>query len=84
MAADRIEPLVRLGVDPRDEEARHRRHRSRIAAAFDEPLDAADVRLGHLGVALQREDQRDVDALAARDHLLDRRAARAFVAGIFT
>ena len=44
-----------------------------IAAVSDEALEPADVRPGHLGVALEREDERDVDRPALRDHVLDRR-----------
>ena len=48
-----------------------------VAARVGEALDAADVGLGHLAVALEREDQRDVDRDAGRDRLLDRGQARA-------
>ena len=56
---------------------------ARVAALGDEPLEAADVGLGDLFVALQREDQRDVDRapLAITSSI----AARpGFVAGILT
>ena len=43
-----------------------------VAAGVGEPLDAADVGLGHLAVALEREDERDVDRDAGGDRLLDR------------
>ena len=75
VAADRVEPLVGLGVDARDEERGDRRHPREVAAGVREPLHAADVRLGDLAVALEREDQRDVDRDAGRDRLLDRRQA---------
>ena len=75
VAADLVEPLVGLGVDARDEERGDRRDPARVAAALDEPLEAADVGLGDRAVALEREDQRHVDGDAARDRLLDRRQA---------
>ncbi len=76
MAADLVEALVGLGVDARDEEARDRGDRGRVAAPRDEALEPADVGARDLLVALQREDQRDVDGLALRDHVLDRGQAR--------
>ena len=72
MAADGLEALVGLGVDARDEEGGDGRDAARVAAAVDEALDAAHVRLGDLAVALEREDQRDVDRDAVRDRVLDR------------
>ena len=72
LAADLVEPPVRLRVDARDEEARHRRDIRRVAAAGDEPLEPADVGLDHRRVALEREDQRHVDRPALRDAVLDR------------
>ena len=71
MPADRVQALVGLTVDPRDEEARHRMHGGGVAAVVDQALETCDVRLGDFDVALQREDQRDVDAVPAGDHLLD-------------
>ena len=59
--AERLEPLVGLGVDARDEERRDRRDLRRVAAARDEPLEPAQVGLDDGLVALEREDQRDVD-----------------------
>ena len=76
VAADLVEPAVGLGVHARDEERRHRRDRARVTAPVDQALQAADVRLGHLAVALEREDQRHVDGDAGGDRLLDRRQAR--------
>ena len=72
VGADRVQALVGLGVDARDEEARDRCDRARVAAALHEPLEPADVGLGDRRVALEREDQRDVDRAALRDALLDR------------
>ena len=77
MAADLVEPAVGLGVDAADEERRDGRDARRVAAALDQAAEAADVRLGDLAVALEREDQRDVDRDAARDRLLDRGQALA-------
>ena len=45
---------------------------SRVAALGDQTLEAAHVGLGDLGVALQREDQGDVDRVALGNHVLDR------------
>jgi hypothetical protein len=42
----------------------------------DEPLETADVGARDLLVALEREDQRDVDGFALRNHVLDRGKAR--------
>src|SRR5439155_18159110 len=39
----------------------------------DEALEPTDVRLHHLAVPVEREDQGDVDRAAGSDHLLDRR-----------
>ena len=72
MAADLVEPAVGLGVDAADEEGRDRGDPRRVAAALDEALQAADVRLGDLPMALEREDQRHVDGDAGGDRLLDR------------
>ena len=74
--AERLEPLVGLGVDAGDEEARDGEHLARVAAAGDEPLEPAEVGLGDGRVALEREDQRHVDRDALRDAVLDRAEAR--------
>ena len=47
-----------------------------VAAARDEPLEPTQVCLDDLAVALEREDERHVDVLAARHTLLDRAEAR--------
>ena len=65
-----LELLVRLGVYPGDEEARHGVHARGISPVLDEPLEAPGVGAGHLAVALEGEDQGDVYGLAAGDHLL--------------
>ena len=72
VAADGLEALVGLGVHARDEEGSDGRDAARVAAAVDEALDAAHVRLGDLAVALEREDQRHVDRDALGDRVLDR------------
>src|SRR5581483_3338121 len=69
------ELLVHLGVDAADEEARHARHLAEVAAALAQLLEARQVRLDDLGVAVDGEDQRDVDVVALRDLVLDRREA---------
>ena len=71
-APDRLEPLVGLGVDARDEEARDGQHLGRVAAGSDEPFETAEVGLGDGRVALEREDQGDVDRDALGDAILDR------------
>jgi hypothetical protein len=70
-----LQATVRLGVDARDEEARHRGDLRWVAALGHEPLEPADVGLGDRRVAAQREDQRDVDRATLGDHVLDRRQA---------
>jgi hypothetical protein len=50
------------------EEAGHRRNAGQVAL---DGLQARQVRLDDLGVALEAEDQRDVDAAALGDHRLD-------------
>jgi hypothetical protein len=71
--ADRLESLVRLRVDPRHEEARHRSHFRHVLACGDRALQAADVRLDHRLVPVEREDERHVDGLRGGDAVLDRR-----------
>ena len=71
-----LEPPVGFGVDARDEEARDRDHAAGVAAGGDQPLEPAEVRLDDLRVALEREDQRDVDRAALGDAVLDRAEAR--------
>ncbi len=73
----RVEPLVDLGVDAGDEEGRDRTDRGQVDArppcACSRP---ATVGVHHGAVALDGEDQGDVDADAlGRDHLGDRRQA---------
>ena len=81
---DLVEPPVGLGVDARDEEAGDRRDRAGVAAALDEPLEPAQVGLDDLGVALEREDQRDVDR-CGRAAIISSIAGRpGSVAGILT
>ena len=75
LLAERLEALVRLGVDARDEERRDGVDLRRVAAARDEALEPAQVRLDDRLVAVEREDQRDVDRRAVRGAVLDRRQA---------
>ena len=75
-AARRLEPSVGLAVDPRDEEARDREHRSRVTAGSDETLEAPEIGLRHGGIPLQRKDQRHVDRNALGDAVLDRAEPR--------
>ncbi len=72
LATDLGEAAVGLRVDARHEEARDRGDVGRISTRGDEPLEAANVRLRDGSVALEREDERDVDRAARRDRVLDR------------
>jgi hypothetical protein len=65
---DGVEAGVDGGVDPGDEERRHRRDVGEIALGT---FETGEVRLDDLVVALDREEQRDVDAAALGDHGLD-------------
>ena len=69
--AERLEALVDLGVDARDEERRDRLHVDALALG-EAALEAADERLGDALVRGDREQQRDVDVEPLVDHLLDR------------
>ena len=71
----RVEALVDLGVDPADEERRDAADAGEVAAGRGERFEPADVRLDDLGVAVQREDEGDVDAATLGDHRSDRRYA---------
>ena len=71
--AGRVEPLVDLGVHAGDEE-----RRDRVDVVQGDPrglglLEPGDVRLHHVLVAAEAEDQRDVDADPGGEHLGDRR-----------
>src|SRR3712207_7968741 len=66
-----VEALVGLGVHARDEERGDGRHAAEVAAVLHVALEPADVGLGDLAVALEREDQRDVDGDAG-----DRKSTR--------
>ena len=76
LASDLGQPPVGLRVDARDEEAGDRGDAGGIPAICDEPLEAAQVRLRNRCVALEREDERDVDRPARRDRVLDRTEPR--------
>ena len=69
--AGSLEARIGLGVHARHEEAGDRRDPGEILAVGGEALQAVDVALGDLDVALEREDQRDVDRAAAGDRILD-------------
>ena len=71
-AAERLEPLVDLGVDARDEERRDRVAVERLALGVA-ALHRAEERLHHALVVGDREQQRDVDVHALVQRLLDRR-----------
>ena len=72
-AGQGLEAAVHLGVDPADEEGGHAGHLGQLRrpARGHEGLEAAQVRLHHLVVAIEPEDQRDVDAVALADEGLD-------------
>ena len=68
--ADLLEATIDLGVDAGDEEAGHARDPAEVTVVL---LETGEVGLHHLGVAIQAEDQGDVDAATLGDHRLDRR-----------
>ena len=70
-----VELLVDGAVDAADEEARDARDLRGIAALGDVFFETCDVGLGHLAIDGLREQQRDVDADAFADQMLDRRQA---------
>ena len=59
---DLVESLVDFGVDPGDEERRHRPDRRKVEPGVARPLEAVEERVDHLGVAVKGEDEGDVDA----------------------
>jgi hypothetical protein len=67
----RRERGVGLGIDARDEERGHRGDPGDPLAGADPSLEAAQVRLDHLLVALHREEQRHIDRHARSGQLLD-------------
>ena len=73
--AERLEALVDLGVDARDEERRDGMAIQRLAR-LQPALHRADVGLHHPLVGLDAEQQRDVDVQAVEERLFDRRDAR--------
>ena len=66
VGADRGQALVDLGVDARHEERGDRVDLRQVDAGGLGLLEAGQVRVDDLAVALQAEDQRDVDADAQR------------------
>ena len=62
VGADRVEPLVDLGVDAGDEERGDRVDLRQVLAGRVGLLEAVEVGVHHRAVALEGEDQRDVDA----------------------
>ena len=76
LASGALERGVDLGVDARDEEARHRRGRLERLAPLGATLEPADVGLGDRLIARHGEQQRDVDVQADRGQLLERAHAR--------
>ena len=67
-----VELLVGHGVDAADEEARDARDMGGIAALGDVFFQALQIGFRDLQIDLLREQQRDVDADAFADQLLDR------------
>ncbi len=84
-AGQGLEAAVDFGVDAADEEGGHAGHAGQLRRPVrrHEGLETAQVRLHHLVVAVEPEDQRDVDAVAVANEGLDGRDALA-VAGTFT
>ena len=69
------EDLVHLRVHAAHEEAGHARDATQVAALLVKLFEAGHVGLDHLHVAVDREDQRDVDVVALGDLVEDRRQA---------
>ena len=69
--ADLVQALVDLGVDSADEERCHRGEGGQVASGGEGAFHAVEKRLDHRGVALQGEDQGDVDADPFRQTLCD-------------
>ena len=67
-----VEQFVDRAVDPADEEAGDARDMGGIAAGGDMFFQSGQIGLGDLHIDLPREQQRDVDADAFADQLLDR------------
>ncbi len=67
--------LVDLRVDAAHEEAGDASDLAQVSPAFVQRLEARKECLHHLGVAVDREDQRDVDVVALGDLVFDRREA---------
>ena len=76
-AGQGLEAAVDLGVDPADEERGDAGHVGELGrpAGRHQRLEAADVGLHHLVVAVEPEDQRDVDAASLADQGVDGRHA---------
>lgn len=51
-------------------------HATGVAARRDQSVEAGEIRLHHLVVTRQREDEGDVDRVATRGHRLDGAEAR--------
>ncbi len=68
-----LDPLVGLGVDPRDEEAGDRRDLVDRQPGVDPPLEGLDVGVGDGGVGLDAEQEGDVDVHPGEQQFLDRR-----------
>jgi hypothetical protein len=71
VAADLVESLVDLGVDPADEERRNAAEPGDVLAGHVRALDTFEERVHDGLVALETEDQRDVDADALGEELAD-------------
>jgi hypothetical protein len=75
VGADRGQPLVDLGVDARHEERRDGVDLRQVVAVRLGLLETRQVGVDDLGVALQAEDERDIDRDALGEHRGDRRQA---------
>src|SRR3954467_11268044 len=77
VGAERVDALVDLGVHTGHEEGRHGVDLRQVETPLLGLLQARHEGLHDLAVALEREDQRDVDADPEADHVGDRRDAGA-------
>ena len=71
VGAELVEPLVDLGVDAGDEERGDRVQAGQVGVARPGLLEAGEERVHDRAVAVEGEDQRDVDRDARAHHLGD-------------
>ena len=73
IGADRVQLLVDLAVHPGDEERGHRVDLGQVVPGLTRLLEAGEEGVHDAAIAVQREDQRHVDADALGQHLADGR-----------